>query len=143
MIENKAMAVMALHLRIGRSVDVIMRVRMRQKIVFPDSAVVNEEVIHVVKQGETLRSIAKSYGVKANKLYEANRGLIHLGRFCAGRRILIPDPASKSCIVSERDVTAFELQYRAKASVLQRAKEYWERVLKQAFELESIAISVK
>lgn len=114
---------------------------MDRKIVFPDLALVRDDVIHVVQQGETLKTIAKSYGVKANEIYEANLSLIHLGRFCAGRRILIPDPASKSCIVSERDVTAFELQYRAKANVLQRAKEYWEGVLKQAFELESVAIS--
>ena len=116
---------------------------MDRKIVFPDLALVNEQEIHVVQPGETLKTIAKSYGVKAQELYEANLGLIHLGRFGAGRRILIPDPASKSCVVSERDVTAFELQYRAKASVLQRAKEYWESVLKQAFELESVAIKVE
>jgi phage tail protein X len=114
---------------------------MDRKIVFPDLALVSDQVIHVVQHGETLKTIAKSYGVKTNELYEANLGLIHLGRFCAGRRILIPDPASKSCIVSERDVTPFELQYRAKANVLQCAKEYWEGVLRQAFELESVAIS--
>jgi phage tail protein X len=117
------------------------RVRMERKIVFPDLALVSDDVIHVVQPGETLKTIAKRYGVKANEIYEANLGLFHLGRFGAGRRILIPDPASKLCIVSERDVTAFELQYRAKANLLQRAKEYWEGVLKQAFELESVAIS--
>ncbi|MCI0615305.1 LysM peptidoglycan-binding domain-containing protein [bacterium] len=114
---------------------------MDRKIVFPDLALVSDQVIHVVQRGETLKTIAKSYGVKPDELYEANLGLIHLGRFCAGRRILIPGPASKSCIVSERDVTAFELQYRAKANVLQHAKEYWEGVLRQAFELESVTIS--
>ncbi len=114
---------------------------MDRKIVFPDVVLITDHVTHVIQKGETLKTIARSYGVKANEVYEANLGLIHLGRFSAGRRILIPDPASKLCIVSERDVTAFELQYRAKANVLQRAKEYWEDVLKQAFELESVAIN--
>jgi hypothetical protein len=114
---------------------------MDRKIIFPDLALVNDEIIHVVQEGETLRGIAKSYGLKTQELHEANLGLIHLGRFGAGRRILIPDSSSKSCVVCERDVIAFELQYRAKANVLQGAKEYWEGVLKQAFELDSVAIS--
>lgn len=117
------------------------RVQMDRKIVFPDLAVVNDLIIHEIQKGETLRTIAKNYGVKTQELYEANLGFIRLGRFGTGRRILIPDPGSRSCVVSERDVTAFELQYRAKVTVLQRAKEYWENVLKQAFELESVAIS--
>jgi hypothetical protein len=118
------------------------RVEMDRKIIFPDLALVNDDQItHVVQKGETLKAIAKSYGLKRQELYEANSGLIHLGRFGAGRRILIPDSGSRSCVVSERDVTAFELQYRAKANFLQRAKEYWEAVLKEAFELESVAIS--
>lgn len=111
-----------------------------QKIIFPDSALVDDEVIHVVQQGETLKSIAKSYGVKIQELYEANLG-IHFGRFCEGRKILIPDPLAKPGVVSERDVTAFELQYRAKANVMQRAKAYWEGLLKQAYELESVGAS--
>ena len=119
----------------------MIRVGMDRKIVFPDLALVSDDVIHVVQPGETLKTIAKNYGVKANEIYEANLCLIHHGRFVAGRRILIPYPASKSCIVSERDVMAFELQYRAKANVLQRTKEYWEGVLRQAFELESLAVS--
>jgi hypothetical protein len=115
---------------------------MDRKILFPDLALVNvDQIVHEVKKGETLRTIARNYGIKTQELYEANIGFIRLGRFAVGRRILIPDPASRSCVVSERDVTAFELQYRAKANVLQRAKEYWEGVLKQAFELESVAIS--
>lgn len=115
---------------------------MDRKVVFPDLALVNDDqVVHEVQKGETLRMIARSYGVKAQELYEANIGFIRLGRFGVGRRILIPYPASRPCVVSERDITAFELQYRAKANVLQRAKEYWETVLKQTFELESVAIS--
>lgn len=115
---------------------------MDRKVIFPDLTLVNDDqIIHEVKKGETLRTIAKSYGLKTKELYEANVGFIRHGLFGAGRRILIPDPALRSYVVSERDVTAFELQYRAKANVLQRAKEYWEGVLKRTFELESVAIS--
>lgn len=75
----------------------MVRVFMVKAIVFPDSALVNDE--------ETYAASAKTY------------------------------------VVSERDLQAFELQYRAKANVLQGAKTYWEGILREAYNSEAVAAS--
>ncbi len=119
----------------------MVRVVMVKAIVFPDSTLANDEETHVVRQGETLKEIAKSYGMKVQELQEANLGLIYFGYVRPGQKILIPDPSAKPYMVSERDLRAFELQYRAKANVLERAKTYWEGILREAYNSEVVVAS--
>jgi LysM repeat protein len=52
--------------------------------------------VHVVKQGESLSSIAKTAGVSSwKRLYDANRGVRHPDTIHPGQRLVIPDAKAK------------------------------------------------
>lgn len=55
----------------------------------PVSAAPSERTIHVVRRGETLYSIARSYGVNMWDIARAN-GIANPNRIYAGQRLVIP-----------------------------------------------------
>ncbi|MDR0496059.1 MAG: M23 family metallopeptidase, partial [Treponema sp.] len=65
--------------------------------VLVSQGLLGEENIHTVQRGETLYSIARTFGVKADDLIKYN-GITDPGRLMAGQRIKIPssEPASGS-----------------------------------------------
>jgi len=74
---------------------------------FP-SGLFGEEKVHVVQKGETLYSIARSLGVKADDLMKFN-GIVDSSRLQAGQRLKIPAPSGQAGTAVPGNYTSYRV----------------------------------
>ncbi len=76
-------------------------------------------VIYVVKQGDSIYSVARSYGVSTAAIIDAN-GLTNPGRLVIGQALVIPNPASYT-IKSGESLFTISRKFGITQAALQRA----------------------
>jgi LysM repeat protein len=74
---------------VGGFVAAVLSLLMVGTAVMPAYAAPDERAVHIVRRGETLYSIARSYGVNTWTLARAN-GIANPNRIYAGERLVIP-----------------------------------------------------
>ncbi|HPS35880.1 MAG TPA: LysM peptidoglycan-binding domain-containing protein [Oscillospiraceae bacterium] len=76
-------------------------------------------VIYVVKQGDSIYSVARSYGVSTAAIIDAN-GLTNPGRLVIGQALVIPNPAAYT-VKSGESLFAISRKFGITQAALQRA----------------------
>ncbi len=74
---------------VGGLVALVLALLIVGSVVTPVSAAPDESTVHIVRRGETLYSIARSYGVSMWAIARAN-GITNPNRIYAGQRLVIP-----------------------------------------------------
>ncbi len=115
---------------VGRRIGAVLIVVLLLSVLLVPAASASSTVVHVVKRGETLYSIAAHYGVSMYDIAEANR-LTNLNAIYVGMRLVIPSGSAPapSCPVYHRVQRSDNLtRIAARYGVTVAQVQQWNRI---------------